>query len=84
MIASTRLGAKIGGISVALALAIAAGEAPAQAPLQPIDLRVDGGEDGWHAGRQFALRWVNPAGAIAAAHYRLLDPQGQEIGRAHV
>jgi hypothetical protein len=67
----------IGAISVALALAIAAGEAPAQAPLQPIDLRVDGGEDSWHAERLFALRWTNPPGSIVAAHYRLLDPQGQ-------
>ncbi|MDX6609498.1 MAG: hypothetical protein QOF85_1423 [Solirubrobacterales bacterium] len=50
--------------------------AHANAP-QPTGLRVDGGEDSWHVGRLFALRWINPPGSIAAAHYRLLDPQGQ-------
>jgi hypothetical protein len=93
MIASTKLGetffgrmgtkkrftSTIGAISVALALAIAAGEAPAQALPQPIDLRVDGGEDSWHAGQLFALRWTNPPGPIAAAHYRLLDPEGEVL-----
>lgn len=74
-----RCTSRVGAILVALALVAAAAEAPAQASLQPIDLRVDGGEDSWHAGRLFALRWTNPPGSIAAAHYRLLDPQGQVL-----
>lgn len=69
----------LGAISLALVFVIALAETPAQAALQPLDLRVDGGEDSWHAGRQFALRWTNPPGTIVAAHYRLLDPQGQVL-----
>lgn len=56
-----------------------AGAAPAAA-FQPLDLRVDGGEETWHAEPSFSLRWRNPAGgehAVAAIHYRLLDPSGQ-------
>jgi hypothetical protein len=69
----------LAAISAALVLAIVAGEAPAQASLQPIGLRVDGGEESWHAGSQFALRWNNPPGSVAAAHYRLLDPGDREL-----
>lgn len=43
--------------------------------MQPIDLRVDGGEDNWHASRMFALSWSNPPGVVAV-HYRLLDTGG--------
>ena len=43
--------------------------------MQPIDLRVDGGEDNWHPNRLFALSWGNPPG-VAAVHYRLLGPGG--------
>jgi hypothetical protein len=43
--------------------------------MQPIDLRVEGGEESWHPGRLFALSWSNPAG-VAAVHYRLLSPGG--------
>jgi hypothetical protein len=57
---------------VALALVVAPG---ARAAFQPIDLRVDGGEDNWHAQRLFALRWSNPPG-VAAVHFRVLDPDG--------
>lgn len=57
-------------LSVALACPVAAG-----AVVQPLDLRVDGGEESWHPGRMFALGWSNPPG-VAAAHYRLLDPGG--------
>jgi hypothetical protein len=49
----------------------------ASAALQPIDLRVDGGEENWHPQRSFALRWSNPPGSIAAVHYRVLGPSGQ-------
>lgn len=50
--------------------------AEAAAGFQPLDLRVDGGEESWHAERSFAVRWSNPPG-VAAVHYRLLDPSGQ-------
>jgi hypothetical protein len=43
--------------------------------MQPVDLRVDGGEDSWHPGRMFALSWSNPPG-VAAVHYRLLGSGG--------
>jgi hypothetical protein len=49
--------------------------------LQPLNLRVDGGEETWHAEPGFGLSWRNPPQAgspeIAAVHYRLLDPAGQ-------
>lgn len=61
--------------ALALALSLALVCPAAGASLQPIDLRVDGGEDSWHASRMFALSWSNPPG-VAAAHYRLLGPGG--------
>lgn len=64
---------------MALAFAMALTAAAAQAVLPPLDLRVDGGEERWHGGTQFALRWTNPPGPIVAAHYRLLNPQGQTL-----
>jgi hypothetical protein len=69
----------VGAISLALAFVVALAEAPAEAALEPVNLRVDGGEDNWHAERLFALRWTNPPGPIVAAHYRLLDPEGQVL-----
>jgi hypothetical protein len=48
------------------------------APAQPIDLKVDGGEENWHPSRMFALSWSNPPG-VAAAHYRLLGPGGEVL-----
>jgi hypothetical protein len=69
----------MGVISVAMALVAGLVGTSAHAALLPLDLQVDGGEDSWHAGRLFALRWTNPPGSIAAAHYRLLDPQGQAL-----
>jgi hypothetical protein len=47
----------------------------ADASIQPIDLRVEGGEESWHPGQMFALRWSNPPG-VTAVHYRLLAPGG--------
>jgi hypothetical protein len=55
-------------LSVALFCPAAAG-----ASLQPLDLKVGGGEDSWHPSRMFALSWSNPPGVVAV-HYRLLDP----------
>jgi uncharacterized Zn-binding protein involved in type VI secretion len=60
---------------VILAFALT-GAPAARAALQPLNLSVDGGEESWHAQRLFALRWSNPAGPIAAVHYRVLDPSG--------
>jgi hypothetical protein len=48
----------------------------AAAALQPLDLRVDDGEESWHAETSFALRWTNPPEPVAAVHYRLLNPLG--------
>jgi hypothetical protein len=51
------------------------------ANLQPLDLRVDGGEEAWHATPSFTLRWRNPTGdpPVAAVHYRLLSPSGEAL-----
>ena len=45
---------------------------------QPLDPRVDGGEERWHAEPGFTVRWSNPDAdpPVAAVHYRLLDPGG--------
>jgi hypothetical protein len=65
--------------AVALVLAVAlVCPAAAGASLQPVDLRVDGGEDNWHPQQMFALSWSNPPG-VAAVHYRLLDPGGDVL-----
>jgi hypothetical protein len=61
--------------ALALALSLALASPAAGASFQPIDLRVDGGEEGWHASRMFALGWSNPP-EVVAAHYRLLGPGG--------
>jgi hypothetical protein len=61
--------------ALALALFVALVSPAAGAALQPIDLKVDGGEDNWHPNRMFALSWSNPPG-VAAVHYRLLSPGG--------
>jgi hypothetical protein len=69
---TTRCGMAIVGL-VAVALI---GAPAACAAMQPLDLSVDGGEESWHSQRSFALRWSNPAGSVAAVHYRVLDPTG--------
>lgn len=56
-----------------LALTALAAPGVAGAAFQPADLRVNGGEESWHAQRAFSPRWSNPPG-VRAAHYRLLDP----------
>jgi hypothetical protein len=63
-------------LAVVAIFAVAMPAAKATAGFQPLDLRVDGGEESWHAERGFALRWANPPG-VAAVHYRLLDPSGE-------
>jgi hypothetical protein len=64
-------------LTALLAIAAASGAASG-AGLQPIDLRVDGGEEAWHPTPSFSLRWRNPTGGptVASVHYRLLEPSG--------
>lgn len=64
-------------IALVLSLALICPVA-ATASLQPIDLKVNGGEENWHPGRMFALSWSNPPG-VAAAHYRLLGSGGEVL-----
>lgn len=74
-----RIGKRAVASLLAALLAVAASSgAAAGAGLQPIDLRVDGGEEAWHATPSFSLRWKNPTGgtAVASVHYRLLEPSG--------
>lgn len=68
----------IGAVGAVLTIALG-GTTVARASLQPLNLRVDGGEERWHAEQLFALRWTNPPGSITAAHYRLLNPSGKEL-----
>jgi hypothetical protein len=63
---------------VAAAFTVVAPAPSAAAGPQPLDLRVDGGEESWHAERSFAVRWSNPPDVVAV-HYRLLDPSGQVV-----
>jgi len=65
-------------LAVGVLLAVLSVTAPgARGAFEPIGLRVDGGEESWQAERLFTLRWSNPPG-VAAVHYRLLDPAGEE------
>jgi hypothetical protein len=64
-------------LAIAILLALLVGAPQASAALQPLNLRVDGGEESWSAERSFAVRWDNPPGAVAAVHYRLLNSSGQ-------
>ena len=65
----------LGILATALLTAALCGGTARGAGLQPIDLRVVGGEETWHATPSFTLRWRNPAG-VAAVQYRVLDPAG--------
>jgi uncharacterized Zn-binding protein involved in type VI secretion len=60
---------------IAPATAIAGGPPPVD--LQPLELRVQGGEERWRANPRFVLFWRNPPQAVAAVHYRVLNPTGQ-------
>jgi hypothetical protein len=76
-------------MAAAVAAAVALGSAGAAAAVpQPIDLRVDGGEESWHPEPSFALRWTNPlpsgGSPVAAVHHRLLDPGGNVIAEGEV
>jgi len=66
------------GATLLASLVFAPGGADASG-LQPLDVRVDGGEESWHSEPSFAVRWGNPDSdpPIVAVHYRLLDPSGK-------
>jgi hypothetical protein len=77
----------LGGILATLTLAAmtlaGAGAALADqaSQLRPINLRVFGGEDAWHADNDFRLDWDRPPVSeqgfpISAVHYRVLDAAG--------
>jgi len=73
--------------SVLVALAVGSPTAAGAAPLAPLDLRVDGGEESWHAETSFALRWTNPSSGgspIVAVHHRLLAPDGQTLAEGEI
>jgi hypothetical protein len=67
-------------VAVAMTALLGVGVPADAAPPPPADLQVEGGEDAWHSKRRFRLIWRNPASgaghAIAAVHYRVLDPAG--------
>ncbi len=67
---------RVSALAVGATFALAVPGARAATGFQPLDLRVDGGEESWHAEPTFALRWTDPPG-VAAVHYRVLDPSGQ-------
>jgi len=77
--ASTAASAFVASMMFASALLGLAATASAS-PLPPVDVRVEGGEDAWHAKRSFSVIWANPdpigGPPIAAVHYRLRNPAG--------
>jgi hypothetical protein len=69
-------------VGASLPLADAAADQAAQ--LRPIDLRVEGGEDTWHADNDFQLGWERPPVAdegfpITAVDYRVRDAAGSVV-----
>ena len=60
-----------------LACGLFAADQARAAALQPLDLRVVGGEERWRPDPRFTLYWELPPEPVAAVHYRLLDPSGQ-------
>ncbi len=74
--------------SVLVALAVGSPSAAVASLLQPLDLRVDGGEENWHAETSFALRWSNPppsdGSPVAAVHHRLLAPDGHTLAEGEI
>ena len=78
-----------GRLLATLALAAAGGVLPGAdaaradqaSQLRPIDLRVFGGEDAWHADNDFRLDWDRPPVSeqgfpVTAVHYRVRDAAG--------
>lgn len=77
-------------VAAAIAAAVALGSpgAAGAAPPPPLNLRVDGGEESWHAEPRFALRWTNPppngGSPVAAVHHRLLAPDGHTLAEGEI
>ena len=75
-------------VVASLLVALGSANAAGAAPPQPLDLRVDGGEESWHAEPRFALRWNNPPPngnpPVAAVHHRLLDPGGHALAEGEI
>jgi hypothetical protein len=62
------------GAALLLVTAVAAAD---PSSLSPVNLRVAGGEDSWHADNDFRLDWDRPGGiAVGAANLRLRDWSG--------
>jgi len=69
---------------LAPSLAADAARADPISQLRPLDLRVSGGEDVWHADNSFRLDWDRPPVAAAglpvrAVHFRLRDAAGRVV-----
>jgi hypothetical protein len=64
---------------------LAAGPAGA-APSPPVDIRVDGGSERWHADPRFDLRWEIPEAAppVVAVHFRVKRPDGSVFSEARI
>ncbi len=77
--------ALVPAVLIALLALVAAAPATAgpAAQLYPINLRVNGGEAGWHPDNDFRLDWDRPPAAagfpIAATHYRVRDASGATV-----
>jgi hypothetical protein len=73
---------------VVLSGALFACAAPAAAsPPRPLDLRVGGGAENWHADNYFELKWTNPpveSSPSVRTHYRVRSPEGGVIGETEV
>lgn len=80
--------AAVAAAAVAATATLGSASAVAASTLQPLDLRVDGGEESWHPEPSFALRWTNPlpsgGSPVAAVHHRLLDPEGTVIAEGEI
>jgi hypothetical protein len=56
-------------------------------PARPVDLRVVGGTDVWHAENRFSLSWTSPTPSnpvLTATRYRISNPQGTTIGESRL
>ena len=49
--------------------------------LRPLNLRVEGGEDVWHAESPFQLDWDPPAAPFAAVGFRIRDRDGNVVAQ---
>jgi hypothetical protein len=75
------------GVWVALLGVLGAAVPAAATPPQPVDLRVAGDPDAWHAENRFRVVWTGPPGGgpgMVATHYRVRDPLGTPVGEAEL